>query len=40
MAPDRLAPFGACLAARFIDDPHLRATALHHEVVPLGYRLS
>ena len=28
------------LAARFTDDPHLWATALFDEVVPLGYRLS
>jgi hypothetical protein len=35
--PDLLAPFVAYLAARFVDDPHLWATALFDEVVPLGY---
>ena len=30
----------AYLAARFADDPHLWATALFDEVVPLGYQLS
>ena len=39
-APDPLAPFAGYLAARFADDPHLWATALFDEVVPLGYRLS
>ena len=39
-APDPLAPFAAYLAARFADDPHLWATALFDEVVPLGYQLS
>ena len=39
-APDPLAPFAAYLAARFADDPHLWATALFDEVVPLGYGLS
>lgn len=39
-APDPLAPFAAYLAARFADDPHLWATALFDEVVPLGYHLS
>jgi hypothetical protein len=28
------------LAARFADDPHLWASALFDEVVPLGYHLS
>ena len=36
-APDPLAPFVAYLAARFADDPHVWATALFDEVVPLGY---
>lgn len=35
--PDPLAPFAAYLAARFADDPHIWATALFDEVVPLGY---
>ena len=39
-APDPLAPFAGYLAARFADDPHIWATALFDEVVPLGYRLS
>jgi transposase len=38
--PDPLAPFAAYLAARFADDPHLWATALFDEVVPLGYGCS
>jgi transposase len=38
--PDPLAPFAAYLAARFTDDPHIWATALFDEVVPLGYGLS
>ena len=38
--PDPLAPFAAYLSARFADDPHLWATALFDEVVPLGYHLS
>ena len=38
--PDPLAPFAAYLAARFTDDPHLWASALYDEVVPLGYGLS
>ena len=37
---DPLAPFAQYLAARFADDPHLWATALYDEVVPLGYGLS
>ena len=36
-APDPLAPFAAYLAARFADDPHLWASALFDEMVPLGY---
>jgi len=35
--PDPLAPFVPYLRARFVDDPHLWATALFDEVVPLGY---
>ena len=35
--PDPLAPFGAYVAARFVDDPHLWASALFDEVVALGY---
>jgi hypothetical protein len=38
--PDPLAPFAGYLAARFADDPHLWASALFDEVVPLGYGLS
>jgi transposase len=34
--PDLLAPCVAYLRARFVDDPHLWATALFDEVVPLG----
>jgi transposase len=37
---DPLAPFAQYLTARFADDPHLWATALYDEVVPLGYHLS
>jgi transposase len=36
---DPLAPFAAYLSARFADDPHLWASALYDEVVPLGYGL-
>ena len=36
-APDPLGPFTAYLVARFADDPHLWASALFDEVVPLGY---
>ena len=36
-APDPLAPFAAYVTARFADDPHLWASALFDEVVPLGY---
>ena len=35
--PDPLTPFAAYIGARFVDDPHLWATALFDEVVPLGY---
>jgi hypothetical protein len=38
--PDPLAPFAAYLSARFADDPHIWATALYEEVVPLGYGCS
>jgi len=38
--PDPLAPFAAYVAARFVDDPHLWASALFDEVVPLGYGCS
>jgi transposase len=36
-APDPLAPFAGYVRARFVDDPHLWASALFDEVVPLGY---
>ena len=36
--PDPLAPFGVYLKARFVDDPHVWASALFDEVGPLGYR--
>jgi transposase len=36
-APEPLAPFAEYVKARFVDDPHLWATALFDEVVPLGY---
>ena len=35
--PDPLGPFIPYLAARFSDDPHLWLTALHDELVPLGW---
>jgi transposase len=35
--PDPLAPFAGYVKARFVDDPHLWATALFDEVVALGY---
>ena len=35
--PDPLAPFVAYVAARFVDDPHIWASALYDEIVPLGY---
>ena len=38
--PDPLAPFGVYLKARFVDDPHVWASALFDEVVPLGYSCS
>jgi transposase len=39
-APDPLEPFGDYLRARFVDDPHVWASALYDEVVRLGYPLS
>ncbi len=36
-APDPMAPFVDYVKARFQDDPHLWASALFDEVVPLGY---
>jgi hypothetical protein len=36
-APDPLAAFAAYVTARFVDDPHLWASALFDEVVELGY---
>jgi transposase len=39
-APDPLAPFVVYIKARLVDDPHLWATALFDEVVPLGYTAS
>ncbi len=39
-APDPLAPFAAYVSARFVDDPHLWASALFDEVVALGYSQS
>ena len=38
--PDPLAPFVDYLTARFCDDPHVWASALHDEVKRLGYSLS
>jgi transposase len=38
--PDPLAPFEGYIRARFVDDPHVWATALFDEVVTLGYPLS
>ncbi len=35
--PDPLAAFTPYIAARFVDDPHLWATALFDEVVDMGY---
>lgn len=35
--PDPLAPFVVYVSARFVDDPHLWASALFDEVVALGY---
>src|ERR1700683_1026517 len=39
-APDPLEPFITYLAARFVDDPHVWASALYDEVRRLGYPLS
>ena len=39
-APDPLSPFVDYVRARFVDDPHLWASALFDEVVPLGYGCS
>ena len=39
-APDPLAPFVNYVKARFVDDPHLWASALFDEVLPLGYASS
>ena len=39
-APDPLEPFKKYLAARFVDDPHVWASALDDEVRRLGYQLS
>ncbi|GAC1534776.1 MAG: DDE-type integrase/transposase/recombinase [Marmoricola sp.] len=38
--PDRLGPFVEYVRARFVDDPHLWASALFDELVPLGYSCS
>jgi len=38
--PDPLDDYRAYVAARFVDDPHLWASALFDEVVALGYRSS
>ena len=39
-APDPLAPFAGYVSARFVDDPHVWASALFDEVVELGYGCS
>jgi len=39
-APGALAPFVVYVSARFVDDPHLWASALFDEVVALGYDCS
>ncbi len=39
-APDPLEPFKKYLAARFVDDPHVCASAFYDEVGRLGYPLS
>ena len=36
--PDPLEPYKPYLVARFADNPHIWASALHDEVVALGYR--
>ena len=38
--PDPLDDYRAYVVARFVDDPHLWASALFDEVVALGYRSS
>lgn len=38
--PDRLEPFVPYLTQRFMDDPHVWASALYDEVERLGYQLS
>ena len=38
--PDPLGPFVDYLVARFADDPHVWASALHDEIARLGYSLS
>jgi hypothetical protein len=39
-APSCLQPFLKYIAARFEDDPHLRATVLHGELVEAGFERS
>lgn len=39
-APDALAVVEEYVVLRFVDDPHVWASALYDEVVPLGYRCS
>ncbi len=39
-APDPLAGVEVYIRLRFVDDPHVWASALYDEVVPLGYTLS
>jgi transposase len=39
-APDAFGPFADYVRARFVDDPHVWASALFDEVVPLGYGCS
>jgi len=39
-APDPLAPFAGYVAARFVDDPHLWASALYDEITAIGYSRS
>src|SRR3982751_308905 len=36
--PDGFEPFAGYARQRLVDDPHLWATALHDELVELGYR--
>jgi hypothetical protein len=36
--PDGLEPFAGYVRQRLVDDPHLWASALHDELVELGYR--